>query len=442
MVAILKFFHPLIILPLILAMSVSGCSQFSQEDIPETQVAVQIPTTTARIPTPSPTATPPYLSGTITIWHSWDEQALPVLEQILADFSDNHPNVYFDVLYVPVENFLAKFEFETGQGRGPSIILGPAEWGPYLYDQGYISSLSGSISEGLLTQLNQPALDTAWYRNELIGLPYSLEGILLFRNRNIIPDSAATFEQLIYNANNASQGEMIGAYLDRGFIYSGANLEGIGGALMDEDGNPAFNDPKGVEWLELLLNYQDAGPTDYLSDQDVDLFKAGRVGIIIEGSWRLSELTEALGIENIVIDRWPESKEGALAGYVFPEMIYLNRETTGDRLAASRAFMEHFISNQTQTKIAEEGMIPASTGIILTDPITGTLMMKSMNALSEGIGYPVISEMDAYQVPMDIALRSVFARTVLPGEALQKASDSIIDALQSPSATPTETTTP
>ena len=420
----------------------TGCSQFAPEEISETQVVPPIHTNTVTNPTPSLTPTPQYLRGTITIWHSWNEQELPILEQIIADFSEIHPNVYFDVLYVPVENFLPKYAYEVGEGRGPSIILGPAEWSAHLFDQGYITSLSGLFDQDLLNQLNRPALDISWYKNELIGLPYSLEGILLIRNRNIIPDSAATFEQLIFNANNANQGDNIGAYLERSFLYSGANLDGIGGSLMDEEGKPAFNDQKGVEWMELLLSYQDAGPTDYLSDQDVDLFKAGRVGIIIEGSWRLAELSDALGIENIIIDRWPEYNEGALAGYVFPEMIYLNRETNGDRLTASKAFMEHFISKKIQAMIAEQGIIPSNTSVILTDPITGTLMMKSMNALATGIGYPVVPEMDAYQVPMDIALRSVFGRTVLPNDALQKASDEIVDALQSPTSTPTETTTP
>ena len=427
---------------LISILLLTGCSQFFPEEIPETRVAFRNPTSTLETTTPSHTPTPAYLTGTISIWHSWNEQELPILENIIADFSETHPNVFFDVLYIPVENLLAKFEYEVGEGRGPTIILGPADWGPYLYDQGYIRSLSELISQALLTQINQPALEISTYNDELISLPYSLEGIILVRNRNIIPDSAATFEQLIFNAKNATQGEQIGAYLDRSFIYSGGNLEGIGGTLMDDSGSPAFNDQKGIEWLELLLSYQDAGPTDYNSDQDVDLFKAGRVGLIIEGSWRIPELSEAIGIENIVIDNWPEFNEGAMAGYVFPEMVFLTRDTTGDGLNASKAFLEHLISNQTQTRFAEQGKIPSNTSIILTDPITGTLMMKSMNALSKGIGFPVNPEMDAYLTPMDIALRSVFGRTVPPNEALQKASDEITSTLQSPESTPTATTIP
>ncbi|NIV33710.1 MAG: hypothetical protein GWN58_30970, partial [Anaerolineae bacterium] len=60
--------------------------------------------------------------------------------------------------------------------------------------------------------------------------------------------------------------------LEPGFFFSAAHLHGLGGLLLDEAGNPLFNDDKGVEWLNLFLQVQEAGlGGDYYSDNDVNL---------------------------------------------------------------------------------------------------------------------------------------------------------------------------
>lgn len=417
----------------------TSCSRFVPDDTP---TQTQAPTSTVpgiKVPTPTLTPTEVIIQGTVTIWHSFNEREMPALEMVINDFSALYPNVYFDVLYVPLENLRTRFEIEAQDGRGPTILLGPADWGPTLYDAGLITALTDLSNSDVLETLNQPALGAARYKNELIGLPYSIKGVVLFRNKIILPDSAANFDNLIYNANAATQGEVLGAMLERSFIFSGAHLEGIGGRLMESNGFPAFNDMKGVEWLDLLIAFEEAGPSDYLSDQDVELFKEGKVGLIIDGTWNMTALASAIGAENLAIDHWPEYGDGSLSGYVLPENLYLNSQISGDRLTASKMFMEYLVSEKAQSIFAETGSIPAMTDIIMTDPITGTLMTKAMSALASGSSYPIAPEMEAYQIPMDMALRSVFSSAVAPFDALQIAEESIIQALSEPGITPTPT---
>lgn len=143
----------------------------------------------------------------------------------------------------------------------------------------------------------------------------------------------------------------------------------------------------------------------------------------------MKELSEAIGAESLVIDSWPEYGEGRLAGYVLPENLYLNSSTSGERLNASRNFMRYFISTDTQTRIAEMGQVPSATDIILTDPVTGTLMSRAVTAMSGGIGYPSSPEWEAYQLPLDIALRSIFSGSSSAQAALQKAHDETLKAI-------------
>jgi maltose-binding protein MalE len=383
---------------------------------------------------PAPTATPDQalIRGTITLWHSWDETQVPALVQTIADFQALYPDVQFDVLYVPVEDLQARFETATSEGGGPTILIGPAEWGPSLYDQGTLANLADLASSDLLDSLNQAALGSGEYDGALISLPQTIRGVVLFRNQRIIAEPPASFNNLITLARTATQGDFIGAVLERSFFYSGANLNGIGGTLMDTNGNPAFNNDKGLEWVDLLQAYNQVGPTEFLNDNDLERFKTGKVGFVIDGTWNMSSLADAIGPDFLTIDPWPSYQNGYMSGYVQSENLFLSSKAEGNSKAAAWKFIEYFLSSPSQAKLAESGHIPAITEVDVKDP----LMAQAMKALAGGTTYPTLPQMSVYTTPLNSALKSIFDDGVAPQDALQSAADTIQQALQESSATP------
>ncbi|MBN1149489.1 MAG: extracellular solute-binding protein, partial [Anaerolineales bacterium] len=299
--------------------------------------------------------------------------------------------------------------------------------------------LSSVASENLLGSLNQPALDAARYKGALIGLPYAVQGVVLYRNKGIVTINPDSYDELVTLAQTSTIGDDIGAALERSFFYSGAHLEGMGGRLMDEEGLPAFNDQKGLEWLELLLAFEQAGPSNYFTDEDLELFKSGRVGWIVDGTWNLDELAQAIGPDRLAIDAWPTYRDGRLSGYVRAENLYLNPRIQEQDLAAARAFIEYFLSPEAQTHLAEVGRIPAASGVTIADPINGPLLTQAMIALANGTTYPVVPEMALYNIYLDIALRSVFEEQVPPEQALQIAQQAILAAIAESQAQVTTT---
>jgi maltose-binding protein MalE len=175
--------------------------------------------------------------------------------------------------------------------------------------------------------------------------------------------------------------------------------------------------------VNLLSAFEDAGPVEYYTDNDVNLFKAGKAGIVIDGTWNIAGLAEAIGADNLAIDPWPTYGEsGHLSGYVQTENIYLSANVEGDDQAAAWAFMEFFLSTEAQAMLANVGHIPATVGVEVTDP----LLQQAAVAFEGGAAFPVIPEMGAYWEPMDNALKSVFDADADLAEALQQAYDSIV----------------
>jgi len=320
----------------------------AQESIEETATAVI-------------TSTPAPVRGTVSIWHAWDESRLPALLSAIADFQDAYPDVMFDVQYIPSLDLEASFEVASSEGRGPDILIGPAEWGPSLYDQDWISDLVGLASTELLGSLNHAAVGAARYHDALIGVPVSLEGVVLYRNQAIISFSPATFGELIMLAGEATEGEVHGAYLERSFYFSGGHLVGLGGRLMDDEGMPAFNDQHGLDWIDLLRRYETVGVTEFFGDRDLQYFKENRAGIIIESTRIRESLKEAIGSANLAIDPWPIREDGSMAGFVQAENVYLAPQAMESDVNIAWMFIEFLLRPELQAVLADLGTIPATT---------------------------------------------------------------------------------
>jgi arabinogalactan oligomer/maltooligosaccharide transport system substrate-binding protein len=387
----------------------------------------------------TPTPTEAIIQGTVTIWHAWEELQRPALQRIIYAFQTLYPDVQFDVQYVPALDLKGSFEAAAEEGNAPAVLIGPAEWGPDLFRKGLVADLSPLASPDLLDSLNQAARQEGVYKGRLIGIPQNIKGVVLYRNRKIIPQAPATLQDLIESARAVTKAEIVGAMLDRSFLYAGGHLYGLGGSLMDENGNPMFNDAKGVVWVNLLQSFTDAGPTDYFSDMDLNMFKEGRLGMFVDGTWNMKSLQEAIGADNLAIDPWPITSDGALSGFVQSENIYLGSHVQGQARDIAWLFIDYFMKPESQSALLDGGAIPAVKALPKDSQFNDPLISKAMTALAGGSPYPIQPEFALYTAPLDIALRSVFDGGVVAQEALQKAADEINSALTASRATPTPT---
>jgi arabinogalactan oligomer/maltooligosaccharide transport system substrate-binding protein len=343
---------------------------------------------------------------------------------VIATYQELNPDVEFDVLYVPSYDIQGKFESSAQSGGGACILMGSATLGPILYDSSLIADVSEFTSDEFLATINPAALGSVLYSDAIVGLPMNVHGVLPFRNKSIMPVAPSTFEELVTLAQEATEGDIVGSYLDYGLFFSAAHLHGIGGQLMDSEGNPTFNDSKGLEWIELIQRFEEAGPIENNNDNDINLFVEGKAGFIIDGSWTASKLAEAIGPENLAIDPWPIP----LSGYVQTNNLYLNVNSTGNELDTCWNFMEFMLSPESQQIFSDPSMaghIPAILGVELTD----LLQSQEMETFIGATPFPVIPEMSAYWDPVNNALLSVIEQGANPADALQTAHDNVLAKL-------------
>jgi ABC-type glycerol-3-phosphate transport system substrate-binding protein len=364
----------------------------------------------------------------VTIWHSWNSTETTALQTIIQSFQIIYPDVSFSLRYVPQDDLYATYEEATYYGDGPSLLLGPAEWGPGLFDEGLVTDLDPFVPTNYLSTINPAALASGVYSDSLVSLPLSQQGMVMFRNSSIVDTAPITFDKLDEYSKDVTRAGIVGSYLERGSLFSAADILGLGGLVMDGNGYPAFNNDYGLEWFELLTDYDVAGAVTFNTNWDLDMFKRGRVGIIIDGTWNMLTLRDILGAENLAIDPWPTYGKGHMSGWVEADSVFLNSSITGNDQYAALSFIGYLLDPNVQMRLAEVGHIPSVSSTNPRDP----LIKQAMAAFSGGSAYPIAVEaavMKLYQTELDKAISSVFTKGVSPTEALVTASENITTQL-------------
>jgi multiple sugar transport system substrate-binding protein len=350
------------------------------------------------------------------------------LEVVIEAFQNRYPEINFDITIVPQADLRARYEYEAYLGGGPALLLAPGEWGPAFYANQLVSDLTPYTSREFTERINPAALGTGMFDGALISLPVFERGIVLYRNTLLVPSAPETFAELISLSQAATRGGRLGAYFDRGAFYSAGNIAGLGGSLMNADQTPAFNSPAGYTWLNLLADYDVAGAIGLNTNRDLDLFRSGRIGFIIEGTWQIPSLEAALGADNFAIDPWPAYGDGRMSGFVQSEAVYLNPNTSPANQAAAMLFMGFLLTADVQQYLAEFGMIPS----VLDAQPRPIHVAEAAVALEAGTAYPPVQDVhviNAYWEGLELAIQQRFTYRRDPQVALQMAQDRINELL-------------
>ncbi|OGO60868.1 MAG: hypothetical protein A2032_07375 [Chloroflexi bacterium RBG_19FT_COMBO_49_13] len=347
-----------------------------------------------------------------------------MLQSIIDAFKRLYSDVTFSLLYIPSDDLFNKYREASYHGRGPGLLLGPSEWGYKLYNEALISDIQQYVPGEYLTNINPAALASGKYNDALISLPLSLHGLVMYRNTSILSTAPYSFNELIALSQQVTHGGVVGSYLERGATFSSPDILGLGGRLMDNNENPAFNDLYGQEWLDLLKAFDEAGAVTFNTNRDLDMFKRGRVGIIIDGSWNASILAQAIGADNLAIDPWLTFGTGHMSGWVETDSIFLNANTTGNDQFAALSFIGYLLDPNVQMRLAEVGHIPSVT---TTQP-RDLFIQQAMVAFSDGVPYPNSIDpyvLNIYWNELDWAIKNVFEAGVDPEMALSTADRNI-----------------
>jgi arabinogalactan oligomer/maltooligosaccharide transport system substrate-binding protein len=353
------------------------------------------------------------MSGTVTLWHGWTEKEIESLNEVIAGFNAMYPGIVVESLFVPFDDLQNKVTTEWGAGEGPTVLIGATDWASAFSAADVIYDMAEVISADVIDGLVDSAVDAVDYDGVLLGLPQTLKGVVMYRNTALMPEAPASLDDIIASGD---------ANLERGFFFSMGHLvTACGGTIANADGTAAFAGATGECWLETLASFPGV-EGEYYSDNDVNTMKAGETSVIIDGTWNLSGIVEAIGEDNVAIDPWPAAASGAMSGVVQTESIYIGNLAMDDELAASVAFVEYFLGAEAQSILAnpaKAGHIPAVEGLA----VEGKFQAQALAAFTGGIAQPRFG--GCFWGNLDTALQAFFGGSADAATALADAAAAV-----------------
>lgn len=409
---------------------------------PQTVGAQITPTTTLAVPTGIPATAEPTqtpipvspLQGSVSIWTAWEADHVAAVSDLLESFRQQHPRVQVRLSYYRPSELEEAFRTAAAAGRGPTILLAPSAWGPALLRAGLILD----VAPRLLPEQRATIPELVWSQvstaGALVGLPVRLRGVVLYRNRELAEAPAASLDDLLVKAAEASTRYAAEPVFDLGFAFSGAQLTACGGTLLRAGGGLGFDQQVGECWLNLLARFRQAGRPVFNSSADRATFLAGHSPWLIDTTDALPEIVQALGAENVSIDAWPQTQEDdlQLSGYVWTDSAFFAANSPAADLEASWALGNLLTGPDGQARLAQSDgswFLPVLPTVLPVMPLGA----QAQDVLSGATAMPLASNLEVYTVPLERAVVQVVAQAAHPTEALRRATEIIRNELtQSP----------
>jgi ABC-type glycerol-3-phosphate transport system substrate-binding protein len=372
----------------------------------------------------------PDIEGSVQIWLDWSAEEIQAITPHLNSFREMFPLVQIEVSFYRSDEILQSFTQGVLEGNAPDILIGKSQWGKLLHEEGLVRNISDRIPPEMVEIIYPVAWESVKTGNTFFGLPLSMEGIVLYRNPEIVDETVDTIEMMAETLGDLEGENKIGAVVELGFLYTGAYLSTCDGEFFDQEGQLTLTH-KAVEcWLRLLKVFGESGSNTQNTDLDLNTYLNGGSGWLVEGSWMVDELISELGEENIAIDPWPKysAVDKNLTGYAWTRNIYFSSSTTDQVFDAAWIFARYLLTEEVQTSVAQ-----AQNGRqfpVLTElNFETSWIQEMMDAMRENIALPHELTLSFFTEELEPAAFDVVRRKYDPYWLAQWAMSNIERAL-------------
>ena len=365
----------------------------------------------------------------IVIWHQMRVDERLILEDQIRQFMTLHPDIRVEAIYKETEELRSGFIIAAIAGQGPDLVYGPSDQvGPFQV-MDIIRPLEPLFDTTLLQAFNPKGL--TWYKGHLYQVADKLGNHLtLVYNKRLVKEPPRTDEELIALGRKLTldtdgdgkidQYALTWNYTEPFFFIP--FMTGFGGWIMDDQGNPALDNPGTIGGLQFIKELRDTyriipPEADYnIADA---LFKDGKAAMIVNGDWSWSGYRKA-GID-IGVAPLPRITRTGLwcAPMVSPKGYSINANVPPEKVALVAQFLRFILGpeNQLQTAKALETM--PTWKALYTDPFIrdDEILINSERQIELGRPMPVVPELRAIWDAMRPSYQAVLGGAKTPEQA-------------------------
>ncbi|MEJ5867376.1 extracellular solute-binding protein [Pseudokineococcus sp. 5B2Z-1] len=373
----------------------------------------------------------------LVIWT--DELKIDPVTQIAEQFGEENG---ISVAVQAVTDLQSNFITANAASNGPDVVVGAHDWIGNMVQNGAIDPLQ--ITGDALGEYSEVAVDAVTYDDQLYGLPYGVEALVLYRNTDLAPEAPATLDDAfatglelkqagtVESAFNLPVGELGDAYHMQPLYTS------LGGYVFGQDASGGY-DPSDLgvgdeasqaagERIEELGEGGSGVLTRSVSgDNSIALFADGQAPYLLSGPWARADV-EAAGFG------WDVQAVPGFAGaepaqpFTGVQAFYVASN------GANKAFAQEFVTGTMNTEEAMQTMfdgadIPPSLVSLQESEVAADPQLQAyLDAANAGEPMPSIPQMGAVFEPLGQAYSAIIGGAD-GAETMVQAGDTIRAAI-------------
>ena len=376
--------------------------------------------TTSTEPEAAPSATesgvPTRGDADLVIWT--DDLKVDAVKEIADGFAETN-GITADVQVIT--DVQSNFVTANTAGNGPDVVLGAHDWIGNLVQNGAIDPLQ--LTPDQLGAYSDVAVKATTYDEQLYGLPYGVESLVLYRNTDIVPEAPATLDDAFaagqaavaagkaetpFNLPLGEQGDayhMQPLYTSAGGYVFGRNAEG--------DYDPAdlgVGKPESLEAAKRIAAIGEGGSKvlsrSVSNDNAIALFSAGKAPFLLSGPWAKNDVVK--GGFNYEIQPVPGFK-GLAPAQPFAGVQAFFVASKGK----NKPFAQEFVGGTMNTPEAMQTMFdkaslpPALTALQESAGASNPDLKAYLDAANSGEPMPAIPQMQSVFEPLGKAYAAI-----------------------------------
>lgn len=226
------------------------------------------------------------------------------LDKMIAEFEKQNPNIKVELQTIGYNDYFTQLQSKVVGGNAADVFELNFENFVSYASQGTLSQLDNEI--GNTSGFNKTALNAFIYDKKQYGIPNSFSNVLLFYNADLFdranldyPNDSWTWDDIEKAGAKIRDldKDTFGFYRPLSFheFYKAAAQSGS--SLMNEDYSKfTINTPTNIEVAKRMVSWQidsNIMPTDAQMGGmgDWDLFKSGRLGMVVTGIWAFNDFS-------------------------------------------------------------------------------------------------------------------------------------------------------
>jgi multiple sugar transport system substrate-binding protein len=252
--------------------------------------------------------------GTVVLWHGYTMVEAKEMKALAAEFNRTHPGITVKPEYYGNSDYaLQKVLTAIAGGDYPDIAYLYGSWAPNIAKSSKVVDLTDMVKSTKGFDWNDFFPSTrlaATVNGKVVGVPALVDNLALVYNKRLFQQAGLSlptanwtwsdFEHAALKLTDPAKKQFGWAYVADGSEDTVWRFEAMlwqaGGAILNSDNTKAaFDSPAGVRALSLIgrLAQRHAIYLDNGSDNYINLFDSGHIGMLWTGPWDLPQIRQS-----------------------------------------------------------------------------------------------------------------------------------------------------